>query len=238
MSSFLEKKRINYVVPILLQAIIYIFSYALFKSFGHFHVKGLENMKMIPRERGIIFAANHSSEWDGILIRASLPFFSRRFSPMYYVARARSFYKESSWRVLFYGGTLFKLLGAYPAYSGNKDYSFSLQHFMTVLNLKRNISIFPEGRRTRDGTIGVAHGGVAFLAQNTLSSVVPVAITGLVNLTLFDFLLRRRHVSISFGKPFENSVLFAKPLKTAEDYRLVASHIMGRVEDMLRQTIN
>ncbi|TSC83841.1 MAG: L-acyl-sn-glycerol-3-phosphate acetyltransferase [Parcubacteria group bacterium Gr01-1014_17] len=151
--------------------------------------------------RGVIFAANHSSELDAIVVPAALPFLSPLL-PIFYVSRPRAFYKTSGWRQIFYGGLLFKLWGSHHATAGFKDYEKSLATHINILEKGGSVLIFPEGRKTRDGNIGKeAHGGVAYLAYRTGCSVVPVRIFGDFNMTLGDFLLLRRHIVAVFGTP-------------------------------------
>jgi len=214
---------IHKYTPVILQAIIYLFTLILFKVFCRLEVRGYENLR--DTEGALIFAPNHSSEWDGILMRVVLPFFSMRFSPMYYVSMVKEEYVNSGWRKHIYGGLLFELLGAYPRYRGRRDYSHSLQNFVKILELGRNVCIFPEGKRTENGTIGEAHGGVAFLAYQTKAPVIPVGISGLVNLKMSDLFLMRRKVIINIGKPYK-----VGEIKDPEDYKREASEVMEGVE--------
>src|SRR3990167_11455141 len=93
-------------LPLILQTAIWPIMRPLFWFFLHLKIIGCENLRSLPK--GVIFASNHTSELDAILIPASLPFLSR-FMPMFYVSRPREFYKNSGWRQLFYGGLFFKL---------------------------------------------------------------------------------------------------------------------------------
>lgn len=214
-------------IPAILQAVIYIVTFIIFKVCFNFRVKGLENIENLPPR--IIFAANHLSEWDGILIRVALPFFSKKFSPMYYVSRTKDFYINSGWRKLLYGGALFRLLGAYPVYKGKKDYEYSLQHFIKILNMKGCVCIFPEGVRSASGAIGEAHGGVAFLAHKTNTPIVPTVVKGVHKLTFIDFLFRRRLVEVDFGKPIALSSLTKV---TVDNVKTEAESIMWEVSKM------
>ena len=190
-------KKIHTKSPTVLQAIIYLFTIVLFKIFCRFEVRGLENLKQVGQK--VIFASNHGSEWDGILIRTSLPFFSR-WTPMYYVALTKEKYINSGWRQILYGGRLFELLGAYVTYSGRKDYAYSLQNYLQILAQGKSVCIFPEGKRTRDGKIGPARGGLGFLSHETDTSVIPVAIYGTTFFSTKEMLLRRRKVIVQFGE--------------------------------------
>lgn len=222
----MTKERIHTVLPILLQTPIYIFTWGLFKVFGRLSVKGKEHIPTYGRKT--IFAANHTSDWDGILIRVGLPYFSR-FSPMYYVAMAAHEYADSSLRGFFYGGNLFRWVGAYPRYSGKKDYEYSLKNFVTILEEGRSVCIFPEGQRNFDGQASPAHGGVAFLSHRTQTPVVPVHITGLENMSLFRFIFFKQHVTVTFGPVLTPVQVVAATKPTVEEYKKGGDIVMKLV---------
>lgn len=219
------------LIPIVLQTPLYWGTYFIFKIFCRFEVQGLENV--LPLNPGIIFASNHTSEWDGILIRVALPFFSQKFSPMYYVSKTKDFYDSSGWRGIFYGGFLFKCVGAYPVYSGKKDYAYSLQHYLEILKLKRNMCIFPEGRRSKDGVLGEAHGGVGYLAHTTGAPVVPVAIKEVLNISISDYLLRRRHVRLIFGKPLSSREVIPMENPDVASFKTGGAVVLKKVAELL-----
>jgi 1-acyl-sn-glycerol-3-phosphate acyltransferase len=216
--------------PVILQSIIYFCTFIVFKIFCKFKVVGKENLIGVPKKA--IFAANHSSEWDPIMVRYALPFFSQ-FSPMYYVSLKKESYNSSGWRQYFYGGKLFELLGAYPVYSGFGEYELALKHHINILNSGNTLCIFPEGKKTRDGSIGKARGGVAYLAYRTNTPVIPVTISGLYGLNLKYFLLRKITVTIHYSKPLTVSDLFGDSklelLKDHTEFREVAANIMNTI---------
>ena len=65
----------------------------IFVFFTNFRVRGLGNIDNITHSRGIIFASNHSSQIDSILVPISLPIFSNLL-PMYFVSLEDKFYKR------------------------------------------------------------------------------------------------------------------------------------------------
>lgn len=205
-------------------------AWPLFKIFAQIKFRGVE--KVLSLSGGAILAANHASEFDTPLLRAGLPFLGR-FAPIYYVSRPKEFYTKSGWRRMFYGGILFNLLGSYPAYSGQRNYAYSLQNFDQILKAGRSVAIFPEGKRTEDGRIGFAHGGVAFLAHTYKKPVIPVSISGLFNLNLKDFLLFRRRVIITFGDPIEATALIPQQHPTVADFQAGSKYLMDRIAEML-----
>ncbi|MEK7120726.1 MAG: lysophospholipid acyltransferase family protein [Patescibacteria group bacterium] len=216
--------------PMLLQSVIYIFSLSLFKIFAKFKVYGLDNVKDLHGP--VIIATNHSSEWDGILAGAAMPSFWSNY-PVYYVAMGKHEYINSGWRNLVYGGFLFKLVGAYPRYKGHKNYEYSLQNFVQILNSGGKVCIFPEGRRSKNGTLAEPHGGVAFLAHKTKKSVIPVGITGLVNFNFLDLLLMKKRVSINFGKPIAPIEIVRSQNPEVQDFKSGAIYIMDKVKELL-----
>lgn len=189
---------------------------------------GLENLRGVPP--GVIFALNHASELDPIVLPASLPFLSR-FSPMFYTSRERTFYDTSGWRQIFYGGFFFKIWGAHPVLAGGRDYRASLASHIAIVRSGGSVCIFPEGGKTDDGAPKPAHGGVAFLAAEAGAPVVPVRADGLFKITPADFFLRRRRVTLTFGAPLR----FHHPAAAAADpalYRKYAEQVMAAVRGL------
>lgn len=183
-------------ITIFFQSIVYLVTFIFFRFFIRLQVKGLDNVLFL--HGGVILASNHTSEWDGLLIRASLPLLSLQFSPLYYVARTTEYYKNSGWRQFFYGGFIFKLVGAYPVHSGKKDYEYSLNDFIKLLKLKSSVCIFPEGAKNSGMSVTHLHGGVAFLSSVTDTPVVPVAIKWLPSSKNAHPIFPR--VLVTFGK--------------------------------------
>lgn len=243
LKSKVIQMKLYFIIPLLLQKLIWIPTRFSLKFFTHLKIEGLENLDGLKGPDGqktnYIFAANHASEADPFLLPASLPFFSR-FSPIFYVTREQSFYDQSSWRQIIYGETFFRAWGGYTVYVGLNDYAKSLTNHERILRDGGSLFVFPEGRRTYDGKIQPAKRGIAYLSEKTAKDIVPVAITGTFSLTLKDFLLLRRSVILKIGKP-----ITLKELEVAgervkgndvkavlERYRVQAEVVMGRIEKM------
>lgn len=219
----LKKIRI-FLPPYLLQNLIWILTRIIFKIFIGHYIHGIENLKGIKKA---IFATNHSSEIDPILIPASLSMFSR-FSPTFYVSREKSFYTNSGWRKIIYGGLFFELWGAYKVYVGQNDFSKALNHHIDIINMGGSLCIFPEGKRTRDGNIHEGKGGVGYLFVRTHTPIVPVYIRGAFDLGFKNFFLRKNKVDIYFGHPIfpteKHSVDYAESKRIAQ---IVMEKIIG-----------
>lgn len=222
--------RFFFISPLILQKAIWHATRAVLFFFCRFEVRGLENLQDIIKlrsylnnKKGLIFAANHSSELDAIVVPAALPFFSGLL-PIFYVSRLRDFYKTSGWRQFFYGGFFFKLWGAHAAVSGSQNYEQSLAPHIRILERGGSVLIFPEGRKTRNGNIQTeAHGGVAYLASRTACPVIPVRIFGDFNMPFGDFFLRRRRIVVIFGSP----LVFTQNGST--DYKKDAGEVLSAI---------
>jgi 1-acyl-sn-glycerol-3-phosphate acyltransferase len=225
-----------YFAPLVLQTLVYPFTWIAFRFFTRIRIEGLEHVRGM--KNGALFAVNHSSELNPILIPATLPFLSR-LMPMFYVSREKAFYlsdtkKRLILRWIFYGGNIFKLWGAYPATVGTGDYDLALRHHIKILNNGRSVCIFPEGKITRDGLIGEGKPGVAYLLWRTGVPVVPVAIRGDYRISFREFLFRKRTITVSYGVPIASSGVFETALKegrppTLEELKNATNLIMARI---------
>lgn len=213
--------------PFILQRISWPFARPFFSFFLHAEYKGIDNVASVPQDRRIIFASNHTTELDPILITGSMPFASR-FLPLFYVSRAKKDYRNGSvLKRLLYGGVFFKIWGAFPTFSGHKDYEKSLTHHLRILRMNLPVLIFPEGGISRDGLRKEARGGVIYLAKETEALIVPVHISGISSITSKDFFSRKRHCNITFGKPID--VLHTDEPKTPEDYKNASKAIIDTI---------
>lgn len=167
-------------------------------AFCNFEVRGLDNLRKV--NGNAIFACNHTSELDIILLPAALPFWSKH-SPMFYTSREKSFYGGLGWRRHFYGGILFKLLGSYPVVVGLHDYNKSLSNQIRILRDRRNLCIFPEGRTTPNGEVQSFKSGVAYISYITSVPIIPVKILGIFRFSVKRLLMRKIHLAVCFGDP-------------------------------------
>ncbi len=226
----------------LLQGLVQLCVLPILKLFFKVRIIGAEQAFMAvqeakSKEKGMLFAANHTSEWDAILVRCALPIgmFS---TPMYYVAMTKDHYQYAKfgWRRYFYGGTFFKMLGAYPAYLGMRDYQASLVNHIELLEHAKSVCIFPEGKISVD-TLKPTEpkGGIAFLAEQTNTDIIPVKVSGLTEITWKNmFTFKRAKITIEYKPLLITEELIAQSKadgfeKGPEMYKHMAGSIMEKI---------
>jgi glycerol-3-phosphate dehydrogenase (NAD(P)+) len=167
--------------------IVYWISRALMQPFFHLYFRlsriGREN---IPTTGPVIFASNHRSFLDPFIIGV----LSRR--PIYYVAKSEIFKNPLvAWFV--------SSLGAFPVRRGAGDPDM-LATAKAILERGDSVLIFPEGTRTRPGSLGRPKRGVGRLALETGAPVVPVALIG-TEAVRRGWRIRPKKVRARIGRP-------------------------------------
>jgi 1-acyl-sn-glycerol-3-phosphate acyltransferase len=198
-------------------------------------VRGLEHVRLL--KSNAIYASNHGSEFDPLLIVACLPFFSKQL-PLFFASREKNYYAyKGGWKKFMYGGAFFKLIGAYQVYKGLHDYRQALVHHLLFLEEGYSVCVFPTGNRSKHGEVRKARGGVAFLALETKLPVVPVKIDGLTLISFKEFLQGKRKVIVTFGPPLFVKDIFVdtkSPIisETQNDYETAAEKVMEKVHQL------
>jgi 1-acyl-sn-glycerol-3-phosphate acyltransferase len=152
-----REKGVNLLVYLIVRAILQPFFHVYFRMarIGREH---------IPAEGPVIIAANHRSFLDPFVIGTM----ARR--PLYYVAKEELFRNRlQAW--------LLNALGAFPVRRGAADEDM-IETAKAILARGDIVLIFPEGTRTRPGSLGKPKRGVGRLALDSGAPVVPVAVIG------------------------------------------------------------
>lgn len=166
--------------------------YRLFMAiFFKFKVKGRENLRNLNKP--FIIASNHASYMDPELIAVAFSWNSK-FFPIRYITGAPYYNKL----IL---GTIIWILGGFPVVQGI-GLDKSLASAIYLLKDGDVVGVFPEGKKTRDGTFSEAKPGVAYLALKTGLPILPVGVSGTFGLSVKTILFDRRKIAINFGKPF------------------------------------
>src|SRR5438874_78959 len=167
--------------------LIYLIVRALLQPFFHVYFRMARiGREHIPAEGPVIIASNHRSFLDPFVIGTM----ARR--PMYYVTKKELF----GWRWL---GWILNALGAFPVDRGAAD-AESIETAKAILARGDIVMIFPEGTRTRPGSLGKPKRGVGRLALETGAPVVPVAVIG-TEAVRHGWRIRPHKVRIRAGRP-------------------------------------
>ncbi len=100
---------------------------------------------------------------------------------------------------LFEGNPLFKFIikffGAFPVERGKGDTEI-IDISLSKLEMGRNLLVFPEGTRSKNGKVGKGKSGVALIAAAAQVPVIPVGISFEGSKLKF-----RSKVTVRYGKP-------------------------------------
>jgi 1-acyl-sn-glycerol-3-phosphate acyltransferase len=149
--------------------------------------RGLENL---PKKGPAILVINHLGDADAVLVAAVL-----RALP------------DAMGKIELYDhrfiGPIFRAYGIIWVHRGRPDRR-ALRAALDGLAEGRIIALAPEGRQSVTGGLEEGTEGAAFLALKSGASIVPLAMTGTENDTIYPNLHRfkRSVVSLSVGKPF------------------------------------
>ena len=151
-------------------------------------ILGLENLKP---NKNYIFVSNHQSSFDIMLLLGHLPIQFRFISkPIYF-------------KIPIIGWAM-KNIGYIPIDRSNGRKALaSLQNAGQLLNEGKSIVLFPEGTRSKDGTIGPFKSGVLRLATFTEDiSIIPVTLIGTYYIQPKGQLgIRPRDIKMVLSKP-------------------------------------
>lgn len=174
------------------------------------HPVTVEGMEKLP-QHGVLLCANHSSNWDPLIIGLNLPKNYR----LHAMAKAELFENPFlNW--------LFRKLGAFPVSRGSSDIQ-SVKTAIQVIKNGDNLLIFPEGTVIRNGigyTDGLpphAKGGAAMIGVRTGAVLVPVFVDGEKK----PF----HRTRLIFGDPYEP--VYTGRHGTAEEMQKIADDLLA-----------
>jgi 1-acyl-sn-glycerol-3-phosphate acyltransferase len=151
-----DKKQFYFRATTLRKAIIALLRAAFFFVMD-MRVEGLENF---PLDGSVIVASNHVTTFDVFPMQLSLP------RPIFFMGKAELFRNPIT-------DVVFRNLGAFPVTRDKKDV-WAYSHALKVLAHGQTLGMFPEGTRSRGRGLGVARTGVARMAIETNTMIVPM----------------------------------------------------------------
>jgi long-chain acyl-CoA synthetase len=161
----------------------------MFKLYGRISVSGLENL---PAKGPYIIAPNHLSLVDAPSIMAVIPW--RIGSQAFFLGATEYFGSPVMSKIA-------KVIQVIPVDMDTRLYG-ALQLSAYVLRQGKILCIFPEGTRSRDGSIKEFKKGVGIIAKELQVPLIPVAINGTYEMMASGKLFPRpAKVTVSIGKP-------------------------------------
>lgn len=196
----------------LLYTIVKNITLLVYKLYYNLSYEGVEN---IDNSKPHIYASNHRSYADPVLI--SLPV-KHRFA---YMA------KEELFKQNIFFTALIKFMGAFPVVRGSGDMSI-IDTSIKKLQSGRNLVIFPEGTRSKDGKVGKGKTGVALIVAKSQFDVIPVGI-------IFEGekLHFRSKVTVKYGKPISASEFALPESSTSRDVKPIKHRIMSAITELV-----
>jgi long-chain acyl-CoA synthetase len=183
-----------------------------FKVFGRMTFTGVEHL---PKKGPYLITPNHLSNADAFLLAAAMP--SAVGSQVFYLGDTKFFGGPVSSRVAQY-------IQVIPVDMEARLYN-ALQLAAHVLRSGRVLCVFPEGSRSRDGSIKEFKKGVGIIAKELNLPLVPVALAGTYDMMKAGKLLPRpAKVSVAFGRPVHPAGL---------SYEEITRKLFGEVSGML-----
>ncbi|MDR2532310.1 MAG: 1-acyl-sn-glycerol-3-phosphate acyltransferase [Oscillospiraceae bacterium] len=179
----------------------------------YFHNKEKIPPGKISKKGGFIIACNHQYYWDPPMIAS---YITGKFS---FMAKAELFEKP-----LF--AWLIRRCGAFPVMRGT-DSEKALQKAFDDIKRGRIFVIFPEGTRSKDGTIGRGKSGVAMIAAMANAPILPVCLMyGLNN--------DKKRVDYAVGDMIPASELVIEG-QDRKQIKRVSERVMGAVKELQQQ---
>ncbi|CAN5723799.1 hypothetical protein BH24ACT26_BH24ACT26_19690 [soil metagenome] len=184
--------------------------------YTHPRVRGLEHLTGLRHP--VVFAANHSSHMDTPLLLRALPAQWRRKTVV--VAAADYFFRNRALASL-----VSLAFGAVPIERKAATSRDSAARLNEIVRASYNLVVYPEGTRSRDGTMGGLRSGAARLVLEHAIPLVPVHIHGTHDAMPPGRWWPRRHsVSVSFGPP-----ICASP---GDDHRAITGRLKRSLVEM------
>lgn len=172
----------------------------IFKIFNRIEYLNTEN---IPEGGGYILCPNHVSLFDPLIIAVA-----ENIPQCSFLAKEELF-KNPLIRFLA------KSIDIVPIKRGEGDLG-AMRKTIALVNDKKTLIIFPEGTRSKTGSLGEGKDGVAFIAKRTNCMVIPCSINKKPRIF--------RKLKVMFGKP-----LYLKEYIEGKDLSPATQKLMSEI---------
>jgi 1-acyl-sn-glycerol-3-phosphate acyltransferase len=177
-------------------------------------ITGLEN---IPAQRPLIFAPNHASTYDAMLLIAHLPEETELVGP-------------GDFKLLFPANVLIAWGGIVRIKRAALDRD-SLKIMSSALERGLNLALFPEGG-TWEKPLDAVKPGVAYLSAQHNVPILPISFGGTYGVWDKIIRLKRPKITIHFGEPLPPVVIADRKLR-GETLQRASSDLMTRIYERL-----
>lgn len=180
-------------------------------------------VKVIGKEKikkGVpyIFVVNHVNAFDLFTVYGALPVYCRSFEDI------------SHFKIPIYGH-LIKVVGQVPVSREDKEITRkAYEKAKEMLSKGHSFVVFPEGHRTRDGSLGHFYSGAFRLAIETQTQIVPVVQRGARRVARKgDWRIRPGVVEVVFGDPIPTSGLTLNEVEVLKERvrQIMAEMLVG-----------
>jgi len=189
-----------------------------------FHVEGLENL--VPG-RQYIFCPNHAANFDGLFVLTALDRLGIDLN------RFGSLSKQELARNPF-TALITNTAGSIPV-DRFGDTLPSVHRAIDFIREGGSLMIFPEGTRTRDGSLGRFHEGAAYIALASGMTIIPTAIIGSYRVFPRSQKLPQTRDRAT-GRRYRVTVCFCPEVKTAgRSEREITEAVRSAIEEKLNR---
>ena len=169
-------------------------------------VVGVEN---IPCDKGFIMASNHTSMTDPVFIAINCK------RQIYFMGKAELFkFPLFAW--------FFKKVGVFAVDRGKGDKT-AINTAENLVKENRILGIFPEGTRYLTGAPRKAKSGIAYIAMDAKSDILPVSIYRDGKLKLFG------KTTVRFGNLIPYSSMMQEEMTTREKMRSITTRVTDEI---------
>ena len=150
----------------------------------------------VPRRGPVLLCANHASHLDAPALLAALP---REVALRASTAAAKDAFADYRWRKI-----VSRLVTNALPIEREAGFSRGLRELEAVLAERRPLILFPEGKRSTDGSLVEFKLGAAMLSLRTGAPIVPIRIAGAdASLPRGAYFPRPGEVRVRFGEPID-----------------------------------
>lgn len=214
----------SYLVTNLTVTVFWVFFFVLNRT----TVKGRKN---VGTARNTLLLSNHQSMVDSFLVGLAA-FYPRSLLQPHLLpwnpAAAENFYRTP---ILAWLADNWKCIWVRP---GRRD--LHALHRMIQVLPTGVMTLFPEGTRTRDGSVGRGQAGTGLLILATRARVIPVSIEGMRDVLPIGTSIPRlfKRITVTYGAPVDYADFLSQP-RTRETAQALIDRVMAAIRAQLEE---